>query len=149
MPSRNERIALLAEANRARTARKRGHVQDALRAMHKAGLTINVSTVAVRAGVSRNFIYQQADLLSSVQRSADTQPGRLDRPRSSSSSSEASLRSRLVTALDALAASRQEAQELSAKVERLTGEVARLMVLVPMEGDEGTRTGRTQANARI
>ncbi len=122
--SREDRIATLAEANRLRHERKRAAVEEALQGLLSTKTRVSVSSVAERAGVSRNFLYAQHDLLKQVQDAAAGQPHRLHRPRPGSSS-EASLRARLVTTMDALAKAKMEIKQLEAKVERLTGELAR------------------------
>lgn len=124
MLSREERIATLAEANRVRQQRKREAVGSALRQSLREKMRVNVSAVAQRAGVSRNFIYGQPDLFDMIQDAAAGQAHRLHRPQEVSST-EASLRARLVTALDALNAAKQEITKLESQVERLTGELSR------------------------
>lgn len=130
MLSREERTAILAEANRRRHERKRRAVEDALRAMLKGKSKVSVAGVAVTAGVSRNFIYGQKDLFDEIREAAEGQPHRLHRPRPAPST-EASLRARLVTALDALGEAKTRIGELEATVERLTAELARHMTAEP------------------
>lgn len=123
MLSRDERVATLAAANRDRNQRKREAVETALQGLLRAKSKVSVSAVANAAGVSRNFVYAQKDLLEQVQNAAAGQPHRLHRPRPTSST-EASLRARLVATLDALDEAKQQIAALETKVERLTAELA-------------------------
>jgi hypothetical protein len=97
----------LAEANRVRTQHKRAAVDDTVQHLLRTRGRVSVSSVAKQAGVSRNFIYSQEDLHQKVQDAAAGQPHRLHRPRPSPST-EASLRARLVTTMDALAGAKKE-----------------------------------------
>lgn len=123
MLSRDERVATLAAANRDRNQRKREAVETALQGLLRAKSKVSVSAVANATGVSRNFVYAQKDLLEKVQNAAAGQPHRLHRPRPTSST-EASLRARLVATLDALDEAKQQIAALETKVERLTAELA-------------------------
>lgn len=124
--SREERVATLATANRERHARKRRDVEGAIKGLLRANDTVTISSVAKRANVSRNFVYVQTDLLEVVREVAHKQPHRL-RQSGGGSSAEASLRARLVLALDGMARAKEKVERLEATVERLTGEVAHYM----------------------
>lgn len=124
MLSREDRVAILADANQRRHHKKRQLVEEALNAMVKSKSRVSISGVAATAGVSRNFVYSQDDLVASIREAAAGQPHRLHRPHGGSST-EASLRARLVATLDALGDAKEQIAELEARVERLTGELAR------------------------
>lgn len=95
----------------------------ALRSMLKTQQRVNVNAVAKAAGVSRTFIYSQPDLLSAIKKAATESSHRLARP--ARPSSEASLRSRLVAALDAIAELKAEKVILERRVEFLTAELTK------------------------
>lgn len=124
MLSRDERVAILAEANRHRQQNKRESVEDALGAMLKTKSRVSISGVATKAGVSRNFVYSQHDLVARIREAAAGQSHLLYRHRDVSST-EANLRARLVAALDAVGEAKERITELEARVERLTGELVR------------------------
>lgn len=126
MTNREQRIAVLAEANRKRHEDKRDAVEKALVGLLRDKSKVNVSIVATSAGVSRNFVYKQRDLLQRIQDAGAGLPQRLHRPRTTPST-EASLRARLVDALDALDSAKKEIAALHRKVERLTEELASQM----------------------
>lgn len=118
---RAERLRL---ANIERSNRKKVAVTAAVAEAGRLGQRISIQGVAKRANVSRNFIYQNPDLRQLVQQAdaSRTEPGRTP-----TSSSDASLRSRLRTALDALAAEREKNRELSRRIETLTHQLTQLM----------------------
>lgn len=123
MLDREQRVAALRDANQRRQETKRRAVEEALAAMLKQRQKVSVSAVAKAAAVSRNFIYQHEDLLTMVEQSAASRSERMAQPRVTSS--EASLRNRLADALDALREAKEDNKRLQAKIERLTGELAR------------------------
>jgi hypothetical protein len=97
--------------------------------MQRAGVEINIHAVAARAGVSRNFIYQTPDLTTAVRAAAADNAGRM--PQGRTTASEASLKRRLTTALDALAESKVRIRELERQLETLTAEVVRFQAGSP------------------
>lgn len=130
MPSKEERVAKLQEANERRQEAKRAAVEEALQLMLRHQQRVSVAGVAKAAGVSRNFIYQHLDLLKRVTEAAAGASHRMAQPRAKSSS-EDSLRNRLADALDAVREAKEENKRLREKVERLTGELARQIASQP------------------
>lgn len=124
MSDRAARIETLRRANHERHHSKRKAVEEAIADMQRRGLQINVNAVAVRARVSRNFIYQTDDLRQAVKAAAADNPGRM--PQGRTTATEASLRSRLATTTDALSESKERVRELELRIEALTAEVVRL-----------------------
>lgn len=124
MQSRDDRIETLARANAARQEGKRQAVLDALERARRRKAKVSINSVAREAGVSRNFVYSHADLRARIQEANAGQSHRMAGS-SFTPATEASLRARLVTALDSLEDSRKEARELRTKVERLTAELAK------------------------
>lgn len=127
MPSREARIETLAAANRARHKRKCEAVEAALKTMVSRKDRVTVSAVASRAQVSRNFVYSQSELLERIQSVGAGQADRLVRAQPGSST-EASLRRRLATALDTIEENNRTIADQRATIERLTAELARQMV---------------------
>ena len=125
MHDRAARIQTLTAASEARTSAKRVAVQAAIESLIKKRRPVNVHAVAAEAGVSRTFIYKQSDLLASIKEAQDSAAHRCVTPQRSAT--EESLRKRLATALDALEQARATINEQERRIERLTGEVARLM----------------------
>lgn len=80
---------LIAAARRRSTAARRAAI-NALRMLEKHGTPINFETVAQQAGVSRSWLYTQADLRAEIQRmrqrSQPTTPAIPDRQRASGES---------------------------------------------------------------
>jgi len=124
LPTRQERIATLQDANQRRQESKRAAVDQALRSMLGRRERVSVAAVANRAGVSRNFVYSHEDLLRQVEEAAASHSPRMAQPRVKPST-EASLRNRLADALDALGAANEENKRLHTRIEHLTGELAR------------------------
>lgn len=126
MPTREARIQTLAAANRARHKKKYEAVDAALTAMVSGRERVTVSAVASRAQVSRNFVYGQTEILEKIQSVGAEQADRLVRAQPSSST-EASLRRRLATALDTIKENNRTIADQRATIERLTGELAKQM----------------------
>jgi hypothetical protein len=127
--------ALLAEAAARRHERTRSKAIQALRELDRAGGPVTFTAVAEAAGISRSWLYTQPDIRSQIQRLRDTSgqsrpaaiPGR-------QRATDASLRSRLATALER---NRQLTEENS----RLRHQLARAL------GDQRsarTRSGNNQ-----
>ncbi|BCO39933.1 hypothetical protein MINTM001_10720 [Mycobacterium paraintracellulare] len=130
MSTREARIETLAAANAARHKKKREAVDTALKNFRHDTDRLTVSAVASRAGVSRNFVYSQADVMQEIRAAAHQQSDRMFRPQPSAST-EASLRKRLTDALDALEDNKRVIANQRATIERLTGELARRMSSAP------------------
>uniref|UniRef100_UPI001F423D6C DUF6262 family protein n=1 Tax=Mycobacterium avium TaxID=1764 RepID=UPI001F423D6C len=90
MSTREARIETLAAANAARYKKKREAVDTALKNFRRDTDRLTVSAVASRAGVSRNFVYSQADVMQEIRAAAHQQSDRMFRPQPSAST-EASL----------------------------------------------------------
>lgn len=119
--TREDRMRALTAANERRHTEKREATERAIRRLIKSRRPLNVNAVAQAAGVSRNFIYSQPDLLLQL-RIAKAQA--LDRlPPSAAPASEESLRRRLVTALDTIADLRSENESLRRRIENLTAQL--------------------------
>lgn len=111
--------AALLRANLDRSTSKRERVLAVIDQEGDSAESMSVLAVARRAGVSRSFVYKHPDLLVRIREAASARHRRL--PTSGrSSSSTASLETRLVNALSALDAERARSSELELRVERLT-----------------------------
>lgn len=130
MSTRDARIETLAAANADRYKRKREAVDSVLKNFRRDKDRLTVSAVANLAGVSRNFVYSQADVMQEIRAAAHQQSDRMFRPQPSAST-EASLRKRLTDALDALEDNKRVIANQRATIERLTGELARRMSSAP------------------
>lgn len=124
MSDREARIAVLAKANQDRTKAKRESIAVAIKDLIKAGHAVNVNSVAKKAGVSRGFVYGQEDLLEAIKTATNEAAHRLIKP--AKGATDESLRKRLANALDSLEEAKVRIAEQERRIERLTGEVARL-----------------------
>jgi Family of unknown function (DUF6262) len=120
MPADNASYLIAAARRRSRAARER--TIDAIRHLDHSGVAINFPAVAARAGVSRSWLYRQADLRAEIERL------RVD-PRHSQPLLPAALRSSpdsLRAQRDALQAVieslNEDNRQLAAQIERLLGE---------------------------
>ena len=91
-----ERTAVLAAAARRRHDDARRRAVSALRRLDATGASISFATVAAEAGVSRAWLYGQADLRTEIDRLRGSHQRRARRPRALGESASAdSLRERL------------------------------------------------------
>lgn len=119
MPPADNRAHLLASAAR-RSAAVRQRATDALRRLDTTGTPITFTAVAHEAGVSRTWLYRDADLRAEIERLRAT----ASRPplASNQRSTDASLRQRLDTLLDDNRALRQENHHLRDQIAVLLGQ---------------------------
>ena len=94
-----------------RSEETRARVAQAIRVMDRRGDEINFVTVAERAGVSRQWLYTQADFRKEIE-SLRAQTGDLSAVPSSQRASEQSIRARLAVALDDNRRLREEVAQL-------------------------------------
>ncbi len=122
MRADNSRHIISAAQQRAEQTRRRAIA--ALRRLDAAGTTITFDNVAREAGVSRSWLYAQADLRSEIERlRARQQPkpaGRVPPPRQRTS--DPSLLRRLEAATDRIRRLEKENRELRNAVEQALGE---------------------------
>jgi hypothetical protein len=122
MRADNSRHIISAAQQRAEQTRRRAIA--ALRRLDAAGTTITFDNVAREAGVSRSWLYAQADLRSEIERlraRRQSQPaGRVPPPRQRAS--DPSLLRRLEAATDRIQRLEKENRELRNAVEQALGE---------------------------
>lgn len=120
MPADN--TAHLIAAARARSQAARARAIDALQHLDQTGVSINFTVVAAQAGVSRSWLYRQADLRAQIEAlrldPRHSQPVLPQAMRASHQSVRAQ-RDALQATIDRL---NQEKQQLAAQIERLLGE---------------------------
>jgi hypothetical protein len=97
----------------------------ALRTLDSAGQQINFQAVARAARVSRQWLYQQPELRSEIERLRDHQPQRPSRVPAAQRASEASLRQRNRSLLDENQRLRAENAELKDELALAYGEQRR------------------------
>ena len=94
-----------------------GRVRGTLRELARRGVEVNFATVAIAAGVSRQFLYSHAELRQEIEGLRDQQRSELSRLPVAERGSDASIRSRLRAALD-------DNQRLREEIARLREELA-------------------------
>ena len=112
--------AHLRDANERKTRRSRRQVIDAVEELETEGKRLSVRAVAHRADVSRNFIYQHADLLEYIRSRPKSHP-MLTPVRTRERATEESLRNRLVAAHDHIKRLQRELAEAQEQNARLLG----------------------------
>lgn len=120
---RPDTSAALHEAARRRSERTRAKAIEALRRLDHAGNPITFEAVARAAGVSRSWLYDQADLREEIQRIREV----INRPKSArvparQRSSDASLIARLQIALEKNRKLTEENQRLRRQLARALGD---------------------------
>ncbi|QHO69150.1 hypothetical protein BHD05_05275 [Marisediminicola antarctica] len=121
MLAKEDRLANLQAANAKKTEAARGAVLRAFDHLVATAAAVNINAVAAEAGVSRGFIYSQPELRAKI---ADASKLPTSKVRSSSSTpNEASLTSRLETALDTIGDLKSENRELKQRIENLTAQL--------------------------
>ena len=121
MLAKEERLANLRAANAKKTATAREAVLRVLEELAMTTAAVNINAVAGAAGVSRGFIYSQPELRAQIIAASK-------RPRSKvratgSTPNEASLTSRLETALDTIKDLKRENRDLKQRIENLTAQL--------------------------
>ena len=111
----------LGAANARRRSSAIESVEEAMAVMRRGRKKINVHSVARTAGVSRQFLYSQPDLLAAIRAETTSDGHRVSQ--TTTTSTEASLRSRLAIALDSIAEQRDEIKRLERRVENLTAQI--------------------------
>lgn len=122
--ARERRVANLRVANEKKTAEARSAVLNGLQKMVRSMGKININAVAEASNVSRGFIYSQPDLLAKIQ-AAGTRSRNTMRS-VSRSPNDASLSSRLDTALDTIAEQNKTMSELKAENQSLKQRIENL-----------------------
>ena len=118
MLSKEERLTNLQAANARKTAAACQAVLAALNELVLSGTAVNINAVAETAGVSRGFIYSKAELRAQIMAASHISKGKV---RSTSRlPNEASLTSRLETALDTIKDLKSENRNLKRRIENLT-----------------------------
>lgn len=121
MLAKDKRLANLQTANAKKTAAARAAV---LRALDELALTtsaVNINAVAESAGVSRGFIYSQPELRAQIVAASKHSNSKVRA--TSRTPNEASLTSRLETALDTISDLKSENRQLKQRIENLTAQL--------------------------
>jgi hypothetical protein len=116
----------LAEAAARRTLDAEQRVQGALRELDRAGAAVTFAAVAKRAGVSRVFLYEHAELRAQVEALRAAQAAAPARLPVRQRASDASLRARLRAALDENQRQREEITSLREELALAHGRVREL-----------------------
>ena len=120
MPADNTAHLIAAARRRSRAARERA--TDAIRHLDRSGMAISFKAVAAQAGVSRSWLYRQADLRAEIER-LRVDPGHsqplLPAAMRASQDSLRAQRDALQAAIERL---NDDKRQLTAQVERLLGE---------------------------
>jgi Family of unknown function (DUF6262) len=128
---RPDPAAPLAEAAARRHELTRAKAIQALRELDRAGLPVTFAAVASAAGISRSWLYTQADIRDQIQRLRGTRNGEpAEAIPTAQRTTDTSLRARLTTAL-------QRNQSLADENARLRRQLARAL------GDQ--RSARTRS----
>lgn len=109
-----------------RREQKRDAVRQAIGRLDTRGMAINFAVVADEAGVDRSWLYSQTDLAVEIRRLRDQTSGPLVPRPQRERASDASLRSRLGAAHQALSHARDENSELHRQIRDLREELSRL-----------------------
>lgn len=118
--SETSQVPHLQQSNQRKTEAARTTVERAVQEMKRKGVRINVNAVHVLSGISRDFIYNNEDLLALIQ-AEKSKPRPLKRV--TAQPNERSLDSRLSTALQANADLRDENRALATRIENLTAQI--------------------------
>ncbi|WP_410626202.1 DUF6262 family protein [Amycolatopsis sp. cmx-8-4] len=113
----------LVTAARQRSTATRERALRALRRLDTAGRRITIDDVAREAGVSRSWLYRQADLRAEIDRLCPTHTGTSAVVPVRQRASEASLRQRLQTAQDRIRTLTQANEELREQLAAALGEL--------------------------
>jgi Family of unknown function (DUF6262) len=116
----------LAEAAARRTLEAEQRVQGALRGLDREGAAVTFAAVAKRAGVSRVFLYQHAELRAAIEALRSAQAAAPARLPVRQRTSDASLRARLRAALDENQRQREEIARLREELALAHGRVREL-----------------------
>jgi hypothetical protein len=119
-----DNTAALAQATRRRAAQARARAERALAAAGRTGRPTTVAGLAKTAGVSRSWLYTQADLMAAVRQLQQRQPA-TDRT-GPQPATLASLQRRLDTALARIKQLRVHNTDLTRQLETAHGEIRRL-----------------------
>jgi chromosome segregation ATPase len=118
------RTAAANQARRLQTEQKLARVADAVRRLQRAGMTVTYPAVAARAGVSRTFLYDNADahraLADAIGREHADREGRFVE---ADSQREASWRARALNAEDAVKAAHAEIHAQRRRIGQLLGQL--------------------------
>ncbi|MDQ4490792.1 DUF6262 family protein [Sinomonas sp. ASV486] len=113
----------LAKAAAERKAASRERVVAVLRDLHASGETANVTEVARRAGVSRAYIYAQADVIAALRELNDANGGRKPGIPTNQRTTPASLLAKVENLLARNKQLREENQALRKQLEIAYGEL--------------------------
>ena len=116
----------LADAAARRTLEAEQRVQGALRELDREGAAVTFAAVAKRAGVSRVFLYQHAELRAQIEALRSAQAAAPARLPVRQRASDASLRARLRAALDENQRQREEIARLREELALAHGRVREL-----------------------
>jgi len=126
MPDNRAAPRQLADAAARRTLEAEQRVQGALRELDRAGAAVTFAAVARRAGVSRVFLYQHAELRAQVEALRAAQAAAPARLPVRQRASDPSLRARLRAALDESQRQREEIAALREELALAHGRVREL-----------------------
>lgn len=118
---RADNSAHLAAAARRRSEQTLARARKALRELSDAGAPITVSAVAARAGVSRAWLYTQAELRQQINAQRGVPPNRPTKP--AAPASDASLRQRLNLAHTRIRELTDENAQLRHQIAQLHGQL--------------------------
>jgi hypothetical protein len=126
---RSDNAAILREADQRRSRDARARAEKTITAAQRHRDPVTVAGIARTAGVSRSWLYTQADLVQAIEtmRNGAASPMRTGRQPASSDS----LHRRLDAALHRIKALRAENRELSRRLETAHGEIRRLRTSLP------------------
>jgi len=109
-----------------RREQKRGAVKEAIRRLDARGVAINFAVVADEAAVDRSWLYSQQDLALEIGRLREQTNGPLRLRPQHERASDASLRTRLAAAQQALGGAREENSQLRSQLQDLRDELSRV-----------------------
>ncbi|KAA9104777.1 hypothetical protein [Microbacterium rhizomatis] len=150
-PSRGNPAAL-ARARAEASARKRRDVVATLHAAADRGQALTVSTLAASAGVSRQVLYSQPDIMGGLRRHQERYPAAGDRPLHAARAAD------LVNAQDTIKRLKGEARELNRRLEAglaaqlelrmRRGCVSSMSIAAMRSNDSSPRTPTCSASSR-
>jgi chromosome segregation ATPase len=124
MTGPSARTAAANQARQLQTEQKLARVADAVRHLQRAGMAVTYPAVAARAGVSRTFLYDNADARRVITAAAGrAQADREHRVAEADSQQEASWRARALNAEAAVKAAHAEIQAQRRRIGQLLGQL--------------------------
>lgn len=143
------RTAAALEARRRGTQAKVDRVRDAVAALQRQKAPVTAAAVARRAGVSRTFLYENADARKTVSDAADHGAATAETTRMHDAQADAAWRERALNAEDALRAAHAEIRTQRGMIAQLMGQIRDLETGWTGESVERITTENTDLKQRL